>query len=333
MTITAWPLDAKNGAPQYNGRTLRQTTNAPFLAGATSSRPLGALSGVRPGTPSNTVRASSTTWTCVALAGVVDAQNAVEAGPYAFASDAAVSGPVTAANASNPRVDIVYVQISDPAESDGSTVPGASILYLAGSPSATPSAPATPARSLVLAQITVPASGGGTPSVTWLAQTSVAAGGVVPVSSVARLLALPPYAGAYADLTATTDPTTYGTGLYRSNGSAWGPVAADSGWQPFPNASSVFPSVNNAGWRKVGPVVFLRGQINRNTGSMSNGDAFFTMNPGTRPAQDTYLNAVAGSNGPMRLKLTAQGRMQVDGPPANATSYVILDGLSYIADA
>jgi hypothetical protein len=227
LTISVWPVDAVNGAPQYSGRKLRQTTNAPFLSGASSSRPLGARSGVRPGTPSSTVTATSTTVTVGAFAGVIDGEAAGEAGPYTFSSDSAVtftsstSDVFPAANASNPRLDIVYVQVSDPAEGDGSTVPGVAVRYLAGSPAGSPTAPATPARSFVVAQVNVPKAGGGTPTVSFTSPIAVAAGGVVPVQSITELNALPGTAGMYADLRATTDTVNYPVGLYRSNGSGW----------------------------------------------------------------------------------------------------------------
>jgi hypothetical protein len=166
---------------------LRQTTNAPFVAGATAARPLGARSGVRPGTSTGSVTATSTAWSVAPLSGVIDGEAANEAGPYTFSSDATVTGSVTAANASNPRIDLIYVQVSDPAESDGSTTPGVSIGYLAGTAAATPTVPTTPARSFVLAQINVPKSGAGSPSVTWVAPFMAAAGGTVWFNTVAEL--------------------------------------------------------------------------------------------------------------------------------------------------
>lgn len=189
MVNFAWPLDAVSGSPLNTGRRLRQTQMAPLLGGATAVRPLGARSGVRPGTSTSTVTATSTLWTAGAHAGVLDVQAAAEAGPYGYAVDAAVTGGVTAANASNPRVDIVYVQLSDPSESDGTTTPGVNVLYLAGTAAATPVAPARPARSLVLAQINVPRSGGGNPTVTWVAAYTAAAGGAVDYPTKTALLA------------------------------------------------------------------------------------------------------------------------------------------------
>lgn len=172
------PVDAASGAPQFSGRWERQV-RSPYLGGATAVRPLGARSGVRPGTSTTTVSATSTTWSCGSFAGVIDGEPAAEAGAYTFAFDAAASGTLTAANASNPRVDIVYVQVDDPSESDGTSVPAVRRGYLAGVAAATPVAPAAPARSFVVAQINVPVAGGGNPTVTWVAPYAVAAGGVL----------------------------------------------------------------------------------------------------------------------------------------------------------
>jgi hypothetical protein len=168
MTITVFPVDAVSGAPTYTGQMLRQALSV-FSGSAPAGRPLGCFSGVRRGTPANTVTASSTTWTVRPHAGLLDTEVPAAAGPYAYASDANVTGAVTAANATNPRVDIVFAQLSDPAESDGSSAPSVQFLYLPGTAAATPSAPATPVRSIVLAQINVPQVGGGSPSVSWVA--------------------------------------------------------------------------------------------------------------------------------------------------------------------
>ncbi|WP_336698174.1 hypothetical protein [Curtobacterium sp. USHLN213] len=220
MAINVWPVNAVSNNPTYAGRQLRQTTNAPFVSGATAARPLGATSGVRPGTSTATVTATSTTWSCAPVAGVVDAQAAAEAGPYTFSNDGTVSGSLTAADASNPRVDIVYVQVNDPAESDGSSTPGATIGYLAGTAAASPSAPATPARSLVLARINVPKSGGGTPTVTWVARTLTAAGGTLPFNALSVLTGI---TGGYAGQLATVvgDSTATNNGVYSWTGTAW----------------------------------------------------------------------------------------------------------------
>lgn len=220
MTITVWPVDAVAGAPNYTGRMLRQTNTVAF-SGATSARPLGARSGVRPGTPSTTVTSSSSTFTINPHAGLLDLETALQASAYAYSIDAAVTGSVTAANASNPRVDIIYVQLNDPAESDGSSTPGLSgTYYLAGTAAASPVAPATPARAMVLAQLNVPVSGGGSPTVTWVAPYLTAAGAERPVSAIASA-----GSGNY-DGEPAWDQTTHQAYRWSAGSTAW-QLAAD----------------------------------------------------------------------------------------------------------
>lgn len=217
-----WPVDIVAGAPVFTGRQGRQLAVAPFVAGATAARPLGARSGVRPGTPATTVTATSTTWTVADHAGLIDAELAAEAGPYTYSFDAVQTGSMTAADPSNPRIDLISVQISDPAESDGSSTPSAAVVYTTGVASGTPAVPATPARSMALAQINVPVSGGGNPSTTWVAPTLTAAGGIIPVSSTTELNALVSLASArypiYASYNGLLYITTGGTPAQVVNG-------------------------------------------------------------------------------------------------------------------
>lgn len=260
MVDTLGFTNAVAGAPTYSGRMLRQSGSAAF-GGATPTRPLGARSGVRPGTSATTVTASSTTWTCGPFAGVADLEAAAEAGPYGFAFDAAATGSVTAANATNPRIDIIYVQVDDPSESDGSTVPAVTRKYLAGTAAAVPAAPTTPARSFVVAKINVPTSGGGSPTVTWAAPYAVGAGGILPVAS-STLYPATPHVGQVVDDAALG-------GLYRFNGTIWQPVGVESsadvatfgaGWTAT-NTAAHKPRL-----RRVGNQVFLYGAVTAGAG-------------------------------------------------------------------
>lgn len=212
MVNRVYPVPAISGTPSYTGRYLRQTTVAPFVAGATAARPLGARSGVRLGTSSTTVTATSTTWTVNPHAGVIDGEAANEAGPYTWSFDAVQTGTMNAAGAF-ARIDLISVQINDSDESDGTlttTPSNASIVYTPGT-AAAPALPTQPPRSVVIAQINVPASGGGGPSVTWVAPGLVAAGGITPATTAA--FGSGTYVGQYID-----DPTL---GLLRWNGTAW----------------------------------------------------------------------------------------------------------------
>jgi len=111
----------------------------------------------------------------------MDVQTAAEAGPYAYAVNTDQTGAMTAAHATLARVDILWLRLDDPAESDGTTVPLVAAGYLAGVASATPAPPSTPARCMVLAWINVPKSGGGSPTVTWKAPYLAGPGGIIPV--------------------------------------------------------------------------------------------------------------------------------------------------------
>ncbi|WP_378144820.1 hypothetical protein ACFJGV_15185 [Cnuibacter sp. UC19_7] len=220
MVDTIWPADAVNGAPLYSGRKLRQT-QSPLQVMGTSARPLGARTGVRPGTPTNTVTVTSTTWTCKPIAGTADVVAAAEAGPYTFAFDANATGALAAADGSHDRIDIIYIQIDDPAEGDSTSAPAATRKYFAGTPGSS-AAPAPPvARSFVIAQIAVPRSGGGSPSVTWVAPYTGA--GVVPVRSTTEL-----DAWAAPDGTVAVQLDT-GAVVPRVGG-AWRKRTTDNGW-------------------------------------------------------------------------------------------------------
>lgn len=179
MAVTALPIDASAGVPAYTAAQTRQAFST-LMGPAPAGRPLGASSGVRMGTPTTTVFLNGTgsmTWNVAAHSGVIDAENA-SAGPYLYAADGTDTGTVTAADASNPRVDIVYVQVNDTVQ-DGSGLRNGVVGYLAGVPAATPSPPATPARSMVLTNINVPKSGGGAPTVSWIAPTFYGADGIL----------------------------------------------------------------------------------------------------------------------------------------------------------
>lgn len=210
MAIVVWPVDAVTGAPSYTGRLLRQTQSV-FLPGATTVNPFAVTSAVRRGTSPTTVTATSTTWTVGLHAGVLNLESAVESGPYCYAVNTAQTGAVTAAHATLPRVDIVWVRIDDPAESDGSSVPAVVAGYTAGTANASPVAPATPARCMVLAQLNVPASGGGAPTVVWKApQIATPLDAAVTAQVTANVTGI----GA-SDIVVATAPSVTGDGVKR----------------------------------------------------------------------------------------------------------------------
>jgi len=117
---------------------------------------------------------------------MIDPGASLHQGAYGWASDANVTGTVTAADATYSRKDIVYIQVNDSSAGDGSGATSAPVLYLAGTASASPVAPTLPARSFLVGTITVPAAGGGSPTVVRNPAEYVAAGAPQPVYSLAE---------------------------------------------------------------------------------------------------------------------------------------------------
>lgn len=215
MTITFLQVDADTTTllPKYTAQQFRQGQAAQYGGG--SGRQLGVRSGFRVGTPSTVLTATSTTWTLGPCAAEIDPGASTHQGGYGWASDANETGTVTAADATNPRKDIVYIQINDPSAGDGSASRSAPVLYLAGTPAVTPAAPALPVRSFLVGTITVPAAGGGSPTVVLNPARHVAAGGILPVADDTERLALTTYEGLRVDQL-DIDRT------YRHNGTRWG---------------------------------------------------------------------------------------------------------------
>lgn len=193
MGANVWPVDAVTGAPSYTGRLLRQLTGLGWTRNP--ARPLGVRSGVVWGTPNTIASATSTTWTVTPFGGVIDGETSAVAGGYNFSFDTNQTGSVTAADATNPRIDLLYVKVSDPAEGDGSTNPIIQLLYLAGTAAASPTVPATPARSIPVATILVPKSGTGSPSTSFVATYATGAGAALPVYSQTERDALTLFTG------------------------------------------------------------------------------------------------------------------------------------------
>lgn len=189
MTIT---FLAPDGVP-VTAQQFRQANAAAYGGGA--GRPLGGRSGFRVDTPANILTATATTWTLGPCSAMIDPGASTHQGMYGWATDANITGSVTAADATNARKDIVYIQMNDSSAGDGSGAKTANVAYLAGSATATPVAPALPARSFLVGTIDVPKAGAGAPVVTLNPARFVAAGGVLPVSSAAERDALVKYDG------------------------------------------------------------------------------------------------------------------------------------------
>jgi len=77
-------------------------------------------------------------------------------GVYIAYNDAAVSGTITAADPTNPRIDRVCLTVSDSAYTG--SINTVAVNVVAGTPAGSPVAPATPANSISLATVAVAAA-------------------------------------------------------------------------------------------------------------------------------------------------------------------------------
>jgi hypothetical protein len=114
-------------------------------------------------------------------------------GMYGWSTDADVQGVKAPADATLPRKDIAYIRINDSSAGDLSGLLSAPVEYLEGVPAASPIAPGLPPRSFLVATVTVPQVGGGSPTVVLNPARFVAAGAPQLVSSDAERDALSKY--------------------------------------------------------------------------------------------------------------------------------------------
>ncbi|MGR3870991.1 hypothetical protein ACUXZZ_20655 [Streptomyces graminifolii] len=224
---------------QYSGLESR-TADALMVMGNGSA--LGSRSGVRPGDPGLTVTLAGTTINCSAGTAVVAYPGQ---GIYRVPFPTAVSpGTYTAPHATLNRVDLVYLRVWDNTV-DASGLAKGDIVYLAGTPAASPVAP-TPAGTVIyvpLATIAVQSvsNGSGASVSTTVRPYTVAPGGILPSSTAPTGL----YVGEYYD---------DGTGLLRWNGTNWrqispyAPISQPQISQPSSFTAGTFTDFPNANW-------------------------------------------------------------------------------------
>jgi hypothetical protein len=207
-------INASAGAPAYSAAEMRRLL---ALAAMYNGRNLGGKPGVRPGgNQLNVTLAGSTITVATGLALVEDSGFTSTRGPYWAAVDTAATLTLNAADATNPRKDIVYLRVYDTDE-DSSGLRQAIPEYLAGTAAPSPSEPALPAGSIKLATIDVPQSGGGSAAVTMNFGYTVANGGILPVRTTTDRDALSVGEGQAVYVLAGSG----GDALYVYDGSAW----------------------------------------------------------------------------------------------------------------
>jgi hypothetical protein len=189
----------------YTALSLRR---GDIITGMHDGSALGVRAGARPGGSGLNVTLAGSTITVAA--GIADVQYQAGQGVYRACLASSVNLTLTAAHATLDRIDLVYLRVWD-SSVDASGLNQADAVYLAGTAASSPVAP-TPAGTQIyipLATISVPHSGGGSPSVsTSVLQFTVAPGGILPSASAPSS----PYIGQFYD---------NGTDLLRWNGTSW----------------------------------------------------------------------------------------------------------------
>ena len=242
MTVgtPAW-LAASAGLPAYDATELRVIDT---MYSTYDGSVLGAREGTRPGGAplAVTLTGSPLNWNVATGVATVSGIASGVLGMYVVPVTATETGLVPAANATFPRKDIIVLSVKD--AENGDATREALVVYLTGTASATPSAPAVPGKSLLLATIDVPQSGTGSPSATLNTKYTVASGGILPTAT--RPTAVYPGITIYN--------LTSGVMEYH-NGTTWLPL---SGGSP----SRMIQAVSGAGtWTKPANAKFVKVQI------------------------------------------------------------------------
>lgn len=248
------------------------------LNGGGGGRPLGGRSGFRADTPSNVLLVSTTSWSLSACSAMIDPGASTHQGMYGWATDSSITGTPTPPDATLPRKDIYYIQVNDSSAGDGSGTISAQVEYLAGTPNASPTAPALPPRSFLIGTVTVPQVGGGSPVVVLNPARFAASGAPLPVYSAAERDALVTYDGLTVqrrDLAGRPFQTWDGS-TWRSEVEFGAVTQTDTNWGYVGQLSKVTEGSGKA-------TVTLAERISRTGSGFAIGTTFLTFIPGFVP--------------------------------------------------
>lgn len=234
-------INASGGVPAFSANEFRLGLGVAIMY---DGRRVGGRKGVRPGADQLLVSYANPTLTiqpgiCVLDPGLTSVQ-----GSYLVAIPTTDTHTVSAADATNPRKDIVICRVYDHDE-DASGNRFARTEYLVGTPAASPAEPATPGSAIKLALLDVPSVGGGglgSAVVTDTRPFTVAPGGILPVRVAGDIAA--GTEGRYRDRLDTNL-------MERDSGSVWETVAdpalfkAWTSYSPAWSSSGTAPALGN----------------------------------------------------------------------------------------
>lgn len=264
---SAWLLD--------NGQS-RQDTRVSPTGTFTPTSPMATRSGVVPGSTDGTSRISGftvvgvTAMTAQVYPGRAVIQGLDAQGAYAVSLTENLTLAFEDGDAQYGRIDLVVLRVHDD-QFDASGRNDATVEIIKGTPAATPVAPAAPAQAIALYQVQVPVNASASNGIQWdtaltgVRNATVAAGGILPVSTDTAPGAYP---GQFRDV-AESSATGH---LERWNGHAWAryPAYPDPVWRNWTPAWTTssglhLPSFGNASltcrYVQHGPTVHFTFQI------------------------------------------------------------------------
>lgn len=139
------PLALENGGLSHTASVFRQPLS--LMVGQSGVALPDDLAVTAAGVPNATV-------VVAAGSAVIRGTSATGQGAYSCRNDAPVSVTITANASGNPRIDLICARVFD-SQYDGGGVDAWQLIAVAGTPSGSPSAPATPANAIVLARVAV----------------------------------------------------------------------------------------------------------------------------------------------------------------------------------
>jgi len=221
---TGWGLDG----PTVAAQDARLQLAGSFLTGATSAgggtTGIAARQGVRPGLTQPLLTTAISGMNVNVNSGTVFIQGTTvrNSGTYTVCLDTNATLTVSAANVTNPRIDNVIARVTD----NGNNTSTSTVELTTGVAAPSPSAPALPANSLLLAQIAVAANASSITSanITDKRVFTAATGGIIPVKTSAdqpqASSEFPVYRHRLDVTSGVSSPLEWST-----NGTTWNPVA------------------------------------------------------------------------------------------------------------
>lgn len=327
MTEFAKPGWLQNAGSVHTAEQLRNYTLALLVAGAQGATSLQPRGGVSPalGNKLAVTQTGSPSMAVLVRSGecVIPGTEGAKQGGYGAGNDADVTLAIAAAHATLARIDIVIFRVRDTFYSGG--VDSAVLEVVTGTPAGSPSAPATPANSLLLAQVAVGAAVSSivnaniTDTRIWL--TSL--GGIVPVASQAQQDALLPLYDGLSIWRTDTDVFS----IY--NGTAYVTMGSNAAWTSYSPAwtsSGTAPAIGNGTLTgasfKLGRLVFYRVRwVAGSTTTFGTGNYFFSL-PFTSISLGSFDLPCSGSG--ILVDLSTQVRYRVV-PTLNTTTVVWLN--------